>query len=385
LEFLFVGGGTNYVVNDATASRNTGIPFTDRGFVLTLDLTGTDTYKLSVGEQTISGTLKSHGSMEIRQFHVWNYSAGVGSNYDVFLADLFVWDAAPPCAVVTDTVEIVREAPVWCVWHVQSSWGNPEPPAGVYSNLLGSIITNSVEPWDTRGSTQYECTGWTLANHDPSSGASNQVVFVLTNDTVLTWQWATNFAVFVQASEHGAVTPTGGWYRAQSNLTLTAYPDLYYHFVQWTGDVPEGATVSNPVALVVDGPKSVSASFDADVTSAGTPHWWLASHGWTSDFETVEAEDTDGDGYTTRQEWIALTDPTNAADALVTRVAAFADDYYVVEWPGRSNRVYWIYVQTNATSDSAAVIGPINGPQSVFTDATYHVWSPVFYRVVVGR
>lgn len=387
LEFLFVGGGTNYLINDQTSSRPTGVPFTDRGFALSLELTGTNTYRLVVGTLSFEGTLKSRGNMEIRQFHVWNYSAGAGQNYDFFVADLLVWDPVPAASVATSSVLIVRESPPPAlVWEVRSAWGSPIPAVGVYTSAYGSVLTNSVDMFDTRGATQYECAGWTLSNHDPSSGATNVVVFVLTNDTVLTWRWATNFVLMALAGPYGSVSPTGGWYRAGTNVIVTAYPDPYYHFVNWTGQVDAAEATNNPLTLVLGGPRIVEARFAEDTTPQhATPHWWLASYGWTSDFETVEAEDPDGDGLATWQEWVALTDPTDSNDVLRAEVSAYQPDGYVIAWPGRTNRTYWIVVRTNLLAEPEAIVGPISGPQSRYTDAVYHVLSPVLYRISVER
>lgn len=386
VEFLFLGGGTNYLLNDQTTSRPTGISFTENGLDLVFELTGTNTYRLSIGTQTIEGTLKARTNMEVRQFYVWNYSAGGGSAYDVFIADLSMWEPAPAGTNAVDTVTIVREPPAYCVWEVRSSWGAPQPPVGVYTSLFGTILTNQVSAFDTRDSTQYECVGWSLLNHEPSSGTSNEFALTLTNHTVVTWLWVTNYALGTSADAHGTVAPTSGWFRAGSNVTVTAYPDPYWHFAGWTGDVPAGAETSNPVVLAMDAPRSIHARFAEDTTTEHqTPHWWLADYGWTSDFETAESEDADGDGYATWQEWIALTDPTDSDDALVVRAADANPLAYVITWPGRSNRTYWITIQTNVAAEPEAVIGPITGPQSEYTDTVYQILSPVLYRIGVER
>ena len=47
---------------------------------------------------------------------------------------------------------------------IVSDHGTGTPPAGVYTNLYGAVLSNSVTPVDTQGWTQYVATGWTLSS-----------------------------------------------------------------------------------------------------------------------------------------------------------------------------------------------------------------------------
>jgi pectate lyase len=87
------------------------------------------------------------------------------------------------------------------------------------------------------------------------------------------------FPVTLQSAGHGSVSPASGLYSDGETLELRAVPDPGYALVAWSGDVTGTA---NPVSLLVDGPKTVTATFD------------LA----TPDFESVVGWATTGSGVT---------------------------------------------------------------------------------------
>ncbi len=90
LELLFIGGGTNYVVNDAEEGRATGVQWTDSGVVLVFELISPTTYRLTVNGTEIAGTLATTSEALVRRFRVWNQSAGPGSDYNLYVADVAI-------------------------------------------------------------------------------------------------------------------------------------------------------------------------------------------------------------------------------------------------------------------------------------------------------
>ena len=67
------------------------------------------------------------------------------------------------------------------------------------------------------------------------------------------------FPVTLQSGAHGSITPSSGLYSDGETVELRAIPDAGYALVSWGGDVT-GTT--SPVALLVDGPKTVTATCD---------------------------------------------------------------------------------------------------------------------------
>ena len=123
---------------------------------------------------------------------------------------------------------------------------------------------------------------------------------------------------------------------------ITASADAYYHFTNWTGSVSE---TNNPLALLMDAPKSAQANFAENLAAHDTPEWWLAAHGWTNDFDAAATNDAEPDGFPAWQEDIADTDPTN--DASYPRIAlitTFGTNSPIIDWSASTGRLYQIHL-----------------------------------------
>ncbi len=154
-----------------------------------------------------------------------------------------------------------------------SEHGTGTPPTGVYFNVIGTLLTNSITASETFGSTQYVNTGWIMIGNEPLAGPTNSMNMVHTNDAVLTWLWSTNYLLNASNSPNGSLTgSTNGFYIAGSTVVITAVPNIGYQFIGWTGDV-SGPTNEPVLTLTMDGPKSVTAIFGTafiDVSSLVT-------------------------------------------------------------------------------------------------------------------
>jgi hypothetical protein len=83
--------------------------------------------------------------------------------------------------------------------------------------------------------------------------------------------WAQTYTLTVSA-EHGSVAkvPDQPSYAPGDTVRLTASADTSYHFASWTGDV---VSSDNPVVVVMDGDRNVTAGFAADFTlTVGATH-----------------------------------------------------------------------------------------------------------------
>ncbi len=154
---------------------------------------------------------------------------------------------------------------------VASAHGAPDPAIGVHTNLYGSLLTNSVSEIVIQGGTQYVATGWTLDGHDPASGSSNKFAMTVTNDAVLTWQWATNYWLETVAAGNGAVDPEDQWVAAGHQLVISATPDANHHFTGWTGDI-EGCTINGAeLTAPMTQARSIMAHFAIETYTLTTP------------------------------------------------------------------------------------------------------------------
>ncbi|MBU1694860.1 MAG: hypothetical protein KKC51_12975 [Verrucomicrobia bacterium] len=110
-EFMFIGGDTNYVINDSIGTHNTGIPWTGDGLDITFTLTATDTYSLNFGSWVITGTLAQAGT-SISKFKVWNWRAGAtdeGWKYNLYIGDMSVSRTTVNSTPISDSITVTRE------------------------------------------------------------------------------------------------------------------------------------------------------------------------------------------------------------------------------------------------------------------------------------
>lgn len=108
-EFFFVGGATNYTINDSIENRNSLVPWTDVGPLVTFRLTNSTQYRFTCGTNVVTGTLKAAADQGIVRFHTWNFTAGAGLDYNYYFNDLAVTGGVGGAGASTSvTISIVR-------------------------------------------------------------------------------------------------------------------------------------------------------------------------------------------------------------------------------------------------------------------------------------
>jgi len=86
LNFYFIGGGTNYRIDDAMANRDTLTSYTSGGMLLTFSMTSSNTYSLNTGGNPITGTLAP--GTPITQLKIYNQSAGIGTERNLYVGEM---------------------------------------------------------------------------------------------------------------------------------------------------------------------------------------------------------------------------------------------------------------------------------------------------------
>jgi hypothetical protein len=121
-------------------------------------------------------------------------------------------------------------------------------------------------------------------------------------------------------------------------------------------------------------------------------HAWLASYGLPSN-GSADYADSDGDGMNNWQEYLAGTNPTNAASVFkITSSQMNSGTQFVLRWSSVSNRLYDVTRATNLATGAAAFV-PLLGatnlagtpPQNSWTDAVSRASPPAFYRLKVHQ
>ena len=258
-----------------------------------------------------------------------------------------------------------------------------------WGTTLNQWVTNS--PIAVGVSTQHVCTAGTVVSNAYTQAATTNVTFTLTNNATLTWLWQTQYRLTTLTNGNGTVTAVAGWCAAGSNAMVTASANTYWHFTGWGGDT-DGCTVAdNTLTAAMTKTRTVVANFAETFAPKGTPEQWLAQYGLTNDSLTVEElTDSDGDGVPAWEEYVADTDPTNAASVLAFTGLVFDGTSVRLDWKGGqwakqyldaredlvSTDAFWTCVLTNATL-----------PTSItnFTIQTDVAYPKLFYRIRVER
>ena len=92
----------------------------------------------------------------------------------------YVW--ATPDPLVLDNLNKTLQ--------IVSPYGTGTPAVGVYTNLAGTVLSLSMTATGSSGPTQYVCTGWSMTGQGPASGTGNSFPMTVTDNAVLTWNWA---------------------------------------------------------------------------------------------------------------------------------------------------------------------------------------------------
>ena len=128
-------------------------------------------------------------------------------------------------------------------------------------------------------------------------------------------------------------------------------------------------------------------AFEFQAPTSQLPYVWLQQYGLPTD-GSADLADPDLDGLNDWNEWIAGTNPTNAASKLeivsVTRSASGA----VLEWTSVSSRTYWVEGTVDPVSGSYSVLATnLAGQAGTATYTDTHSPASVnrFYRVGVAQ
>ena len=236
---------------------------------------------------------------------------------------------------------------------INSQHGSPVPVIGIHSNYCWqSTVTALVENVEITGISNLYVTGWSASGLQALEENTDRVVGVLTNPvSSITWNWNPDYFVWVEATAIGAgsLDFSNGWKAAGTTLPITGTPAQYYRLAYWAGDA---SGTNNPLMLTVNEPKSVTAVFVQIITeNLDVPHQWLADQGFDleqAEPETLIAIDHDNDGYTTGQEYILGTIPTNSASTFA--VAVKDPSGFEIEFNSQTGRLYSVEYSTNLTS-----------------------------------
>ena len=125
-----------------------------------------------------------------------------------------------------------------------------------------------------------------------------------------------------------------------------------------------------------------------DTDTNGLPDWWELQY-FGHLIGTDPSADPDHDGMNNLAEWVAGTNPTNAASCLrLTALVAGNSNSVVLSWPSVAGKTYWLAQSTNlATGFNTAIFTNViaTAPINSATDTVVLPGSARFYRVGVEQ
>lgn len=191
----------------------------------------------------------------------------------------------------------------------------------------------------------------------------------------LLWLARATFA----AGPGGQITPPDGlnslFCVSGALFPLSAAPNQYYVFDQWSAIAPDHAAIFQPTAtnttVAILDDVAITGTFTPMLAALGTPLYWLAGFGLdTPSFNAGELTDNDGDGHAAWQEWRANTSPLDPASILKIRdLHRLPDGRCVLTWSSVAGRVYDVLsTNTPAGAGTPVALGLIaTPPLNVYT------------------
>ena len=314
-----------------------------------------------------------------------------------------------------------------------------QPPMGARFRLKAGVNISTLNPQSKVVAQALKDYGLIVADNGSaffmtgasySPNASNQ--FSLTwddndiQDTAhgLKSLWYTNFEVVDLTPLVSSLNPTQGVAGASVTITGTNFSGAAGRLSVWFGTNQVPATPTDDAHVTVAAPagsgtvdlrvqsgignSSSAANYTSPIWGYGLSatsavarftfqsldpfHAWLASYGLPSD-GSADYADSDGDGMSNWQEYLAGTNPTNAGSVFkITSSQMISSTQFVLRWSSVTNRLYDVTRATNLAAGAGAFVprpGATNlvgtAPQNAWTDSVSRASPPGYYRVGVHQ
>ena len=265
-----------------------------------------------------------------------------------------------------------------------SAWTTLWSASGSVSDGAWQLMQYSLPSW-TDGSPSVRLR-WAMGSGSSQNDIGWNIDDIEITGNALPVTPGTNVTLTVTVNQPmwGRVNPANGTYLSGSSIQVTATPSNYFRFSNWTG---AASGTNNPVTVVMNTNKTLQAVFaEIYTTNHPTPLWWLATNGFTQNFETA-VNSVGANGMPLWQSYIAGLNPNNASSQLRLTVASASSNRVVLHWNSVTGRVYTVWSSGNAVTGFSPIPSAINLPSTTtyFTNLLSPSSSAAFYRLQVQK
>jgi hypothetical protein len=140
---------------------------------------------------------------------------------------------------------------------VVSEHGTPIPAAGEHIYSFDAEVTVSVEAPDAVDGVRAVCTGWTGTGSVPASGEGSSATFVITEDSSITWNWATAYRVSFDVAGKGTTSYESQWVVDGTNLVIPFSVNTPFYSLSLSGDSDGVILEKDSITVPVVSPRSI--------------------------------------------------------------------------------------------------------------------------------
>lgn len=140
---------------------------------------------------------------------------------------------------------------------VASEQGTCTPAAGEHLCNSDAEMTVSVVAPDPAGGVRAVCTGWTGTGSVPASGEGDSVTFIITEDSSITWNWATGYWVEFSVVGKGTTSYVSQWVAEGTNLEIPFSVKTPFYSLSLSGDADGVVLGDGSITVPVTGSRSI--------------------------------------------------------------------------------------------------------------------------------
>jgi len=281
----------------------------------------------------------------------------------------------------------------------------PSTGGGIYAgSAINCVITGNIA-WQGGGCSGGRLVNCTIVNNSAGfyGGISSSTYCSATNCVIYFNHAGTNDNFDPASSSNSALNdcctfpmPASGVGNLTNNPTFVDYFGGDFHLQSNSPCINSGCNAAITYSFDLDGnPRIAGGTVDIGAYEFPTPasvlsYAWALQYGLPTD-GSADFVDSDGDGMNNWQEFIAGTNPTNAASVLMmtSAVPLPSQNWVIVRWQSVNTRTYYLQRSTNLgppagfSTIQSNIVGMAG--TTIFIDATATNGHSFFYRIGVQR